>query len=53
MGDTGETPLLFKGFKLMVNYWHRLHKLPNISLANTDIIHGCFKPWICGILGKN
>ena len=33
MGDTGETPLLFKGFKLMVNYWHRLHKLPNISLA--------------------
>ena len=33
MGDTGETPLLFKGYRLMLNYWHRLHKLPNENLA--------------------
>ena len=33
MGDTGEIPLLFKGFRLMMNYWHRIHKLPNETLA--------------------
>ena len=33
MGDTGETPLLFKGYRLMLNYWHRLHKMPDEDLA--------------------
>jgi len=33
MGDTGEIPLLFKGFRLMLIYWHRLHSLPNESLV--------------------
>lgn len=38
MGDTGEIPLLYKGFRLMLNYWHRLHALPNESLAKKALI---------------
>ena len=33
MGDTGEIPLLFKGFRLLINYWHRIHKLPDKTLV--------------------
>ena len=33
MGDTGEIPLLFKGYKLALNFWHRVHSLPNEILV--------------------
>ena len=33
MGDSGEIPLLFKGFRLSINYWHRIHKLSNEVLV--------------------
>ena len=32
-GDTGETPISIKGYKLMVDYWNRLCTLPESSLA--------------------
>ena len=31
--DTREIPLLFKGYRLVVNYWHRLHMLSDGTLA--------------------
>ena len=33
-GDTGEIPLTIKGFTLLVNFWHHLNMLPELSLAN-------------------
>ena len=35
MGDTGEIPLSFKGFRLMLNYWHRIHRLTNETLVKS------------------
>ena len=32
-GETGEIPLSFKGYRLMLNYWKRLTCLPEDSLA--------------------
>ena len=32
-GETGEIPLSLKGYRLMLNYWHRLTNLPEKSLA--------------------
>ena len=32
-GETGETPLSLKGFKLMLNYWYRIKSLPNDTLV--------------------
>ena len=32
-GETNEIPLSLKGFRLMLNYWNRLTKLPDESLA--------------------
>ena len=37
-GETGETPLSLKGFRLMLNYWKRLITLPNDSLAKIAYI---------------
>ena len=38
MGDTGETPLLVKAYKRMVNFWHRLRALPDEMLAKKALI---------------
>ena len=38
MGDTGEIPLSFKGFRLMLNYCHRIHRLPNETLVKIALI---------------
>ena len=36
-GDTGETPISIKGYKLMLNYWNRLNGLPETNLAKTAL----------------
>ena len=38
MGDTGETPLLIKAYKRMVNFWHRLRTLPDDTLAKKALL---------------
>ena len=37
MGDTGEIPLMMKGYRLMVQYWNRVTNLPNESLAKKSL----------------
>ena len=37
-GDTGETPLSLKGYRLMLNYWKRVSSLPDKSLAKKALI---------------
>ena len=32
-GDSGETPISMKGYKLMLDYWKRLNTLPESTLA--------------------
>ena len=38
MGETGEIPLLLKGYKLMIQYWHRVTNLPDRNLAKTALL---------------
>ena len=38
MGDTGEIPLMLKGYRLMLQYWHRVTNLPNESLAKKALL---------------
>ena len=38
LGDTGEIPLLLKGYRLLINYWYRLHTLPDETLAKKALI---------------
>ena len=38
LGETGENPLLFKDYRLLINYWHRLHLLPDYTLAKKALI---------------
>ena len=38
MGETGEVPLLIKGYRLMVNFWHRIRGLPDNSLVKMALI---------------
>ena len=37
-GETGETPLLLKGIRCLLNYWHRLTKLPDTTLAKKALL---------------
>ena len=37
MGDTGEIPLMMKGYRLIVQYWYRVTNLPNESLAKKSL----------------
>ena len=37
-GETGETPLSLKGYRLMLNYWKRVSSLPDKSLAKKALI---------------
>ena len=38
MGETGEIPLLVKGYRLMVNFWHRIRGLPDNSLVKKALV---------------
>ena len=33
MGDTGEVPLILKGYRLMIQYWNRITNLPDETLV--------------------
>ena len=33
MGETGEIPLILKGYRLMLQYWHRINNLPDETLV--------------------
>ena len=37
-GETGETPLSLKGYRLMLNYWNRLSNLPNECLLKKALL---------------
>jgi len=37
-GGTGETPLIAKGYRFMINFWYRLHTLPAETLAKKALI---------------
>ena len=41
-GETGEIPLSLKGFRLMVNYWHRLTSLPDHTLAKKAFLENIY-----------
>ena len=47
-GDTGETPLLAKGFRFMINFWYRLHTLPDETLVKKALIENITirSPWL-------
>ena len=38
LGETGETPLLMKGFRRLINFWYRVRRLPNIALAKKALL---------------
>ena len=38
LGETGEVPLMLKGFRLMLNYWFRVSNLPNYTLAKKALL---------------
>lgn len=37
-GETGEIPLSLKGFRLLINYWHRVTNLPDTTLAKKALL---------------
>ena len=37
-GEMGEVPLSIKGYRLMLNYWHRLTNLPDDSMCKKALI---------------
>ena len=37
-GETNETPLSLKGFRLMINFWHRVSNLPEDTLAKKALL---------------
>ena len=37
-GDTGETPLSYKGYRLTVNFWHRVTNLPDATLVKKAML---------------
>ena len=37
-GETGETPLSMKGYRLMINFWHRVTNLPENALAKKALL---------------
>ena len=47
-GDTGETPLLAKGFRLMINFWYRLHTLSGETLVKKALTENISlrSPWL-------
>ena len=51
MGETNETPLMIKGYRLMLKYWHRVSKLPDDMLAKKALLENIAlrTNWICTI----
>ena len=51
MGETNETPLMIKGYRLMLKYWHRVSKLPNEVLATKAFLENIAlrTNWICTV----
>ena len=51
MGDTGETPLMLKGYRLMIQYWYRITNLPNETLVKKALLENIHQRtgWICTI----
>ena len=47
-GDTGETPLSYKGYRLTVNFWHRVTNLPDTTLVKKAMLEniGLRTNWI-------
>ena len=37
-GETGETPLSFKGYRLTLNFWHRVTNLPDTALVKKAML---------------
>ena len=37
-GETGEIPLSLKAFRLMINFWHRINKLPDETLVKKALL---------------
>ena len=37
-GETGEVPISIKGYRLTLNFWHRLTNLPNTDLAKKALL---------------
>ena len=37
-GETGETPISMKSYRLTLNFWHRVTNLPNTSLAKKALL---------------
>ena len=38
MGETGEIPLMFKGFRLMIKYWYRINNLADDTLVKKALL---------------
>ena len=38
LGKTGEIPLMLKGYRLMIKYWHRINNLPNETLVKKALL---------------
>ena len=38
MGETGEIPLIFKGYRLMIKYWYRINNLPGDTLVKKALL---------------
>ena len=38
MGDTGEVPLSIKGYRLMINFWHRIRGLSDTTLVKKALL---------------
>ena len=51
MGDTGEIPLMLKGYRLMLQYWYRITNLPNETLAKKALLENIHlrTGWTCTI----
>ena len=38
MGETGEIPLLIKAYRLTINFWYRIHALPDETLVKKALL---------------
>ena len=50
-GDTGEIPLSFKGYRLTLNFWHRVTNLPDTAMVKKALLEniGLRTNWIKSI----
>ena len=47
-GETGETPLSYKGYRMTINFWHRVTNLPDTTLVKKAMLEniGLRTNWI-------